>query len=307
LAPLGSLKGQTKVTQQAALPIDPKPQAATPNGAAPADTPRTSSAITVPKDDALATAADTAERSISAFSGGAAFDTALRMAKALAASTLVPKEYQGNVPNCLIAIELSSRTGASVLMVTQNLYIVHGRPGWGAQFLIGTANTSGRFTPLRFEWCGTKGKPDWGCRAVAKDRKTGEPLEGSWVTMAMANDEGWATKSGSKWKTMPEQMFMYRAGTFWTRVYAPEIGLGMQTREEIIDTTATDVTELPEALVPGSPKALEQALMGSGVIAPVAAPLNVTADGEVIEAKQKSSNADLAAEAKADERAHATK
>ncbi len=267
---------------------------------------RQSTSLVPAQENAIAAA----ERSISAFSGGTAFDTALRMAKALAASTLVPKEYQGNVPNCLIAIELSSRTGASVLMVTQNLYIVHGRPGWGAQFLIGTANTSGRFTPLRFEWQGTKGKKDWGCRAVANDRKTGDLLVGAWITWDMVEAEGWSKKAGSKWLTMPEQMFMYRSGTFWTRVYAPEIGLGMSTREEIIDTTATDVSDLPEAMAPGSPKSLEQALMGTP--APVA-PLNVTADGEVLPAaastpKPGPTEAEkLAAEAAADEKAHATK
>lgn len=266
------MKGTT-VTQQMDL-TDKKPAA---NGAT--DTPRPAAPIVPTVPESLATGGDTADRSISAFSGVAAFEGAQRMATALSKSTLVPKEYQGNVSNCLIAIELSSRTGASVLMVMQNLYIVHGRPGWGAQFLIGTANTAGRFTPLRFEWCGTKGKKDWGCRAVAKERKTGEELVGAWITWEMVEAEGWSKKNGSKWLTMPEQMFMYRAGTFWTRVYAPEIGLGMSTREEIIDTTAEEISSMPEQLAPGSPKQLEAALMASGT--------TVTADGEVLPAPSK--------------------
>jgi hypothetical protein len=249
---------------------------APPNGAT--DTPAPRAAAPIAPSCAEHIAGDTAERSISAFSSVGSFEGAQRMATALSKSSLVPKEYQGNMSNCLIAIELSSRTGASVLMVMQNLYIVHGRPGWGAQFLIGTANTSGRFSPLRFEWQGTKGKKDWGCRAVAKDRKTGEELVGAWITWEIVDGEGWSKKAGSKWLTMPEQMFMYRAGTFWTRVYAPEIGLGMATREEIVDTTGIEVVEMPNALVPGSPKALEAALMGTA-----AAPMNVTSDGEVLE------------------------
>lgn len=267
------------MTQQIDLPQQTKPA----NGAA--ETPRPAAPIVPAVEQQITAAESAAERSISAFSSVNSFEAAQRMATALSKSTLVPKEYQGNLSNCLIAIELSSRTGASVLMVMQNLYIVHGRPGWGAQFLIGTANTSGRFTPLRFEWCGTKGKDDWGCRAIAKDRRTGEELIGAWITWGMAKAEGWSTKSGSKWQTMAEQMFMYRAGTFWTRVYAPEIGLGMQTREEIVDTTGTDITELPNALMPGSPKALEAALMGSDVI---------TKDGEVIRASDKPTATELA-------------
>lgn len=266
------------MTQSASIPATGTPVA---NGAT--DTPRVAAPIVPVADNQLATSgAEAAERSISAFSSVNSFEAAQRMATALSKSTLVPKEYQGNLSNCLIAIELSSRTGASVLMVMQNLYIVHGRPGWGAQFLIGTANTSGRFTPLRFEWQGTKGKSDWGCRAVAKDRRTSEELTGAWITWEMVKAEGWSEKAGSKWKTMPEQMFMYRAGTFWTRVYAPEIGLGMQTREEIVDTTGVDVTDMPNALIPGSPKALEATLLANGVPVAVAQPLNVTNDGEVL-------------------------
>jgi hypothetical protein len=58
------------------------------------------------------------------------FELMQRAAKALAASTLVPQQFQGNLPNCLIALEMAQRIGASPLMVMQNLYIVHGRPGW---------------------------------------------------------------------------------------------------------------------------------------------------------------------------------
>jgi len=54
--------------------------------------------------------------------------------------------------------------------------------------------------------------------------------------MALAKAEGWYAKSGSKWQTMPDQMMMYRAASFFIRIYAPEISMGMQTREEIIDT-----------------------------------------------------------------------
>src|SRR5690606_30257447 len=46
---------------------------------------------------------------------------------------------------------------------------------------------------------------------------------------------GWSSKNGSKWKTMPDQMFVYRAAAFWQRAYAPDLGMGLQTQEEIHD------------------------------------------------------------------------
>jgi hypothetical protein len=51
----------------------------------------------------------------------------------------------------------------------------------------------------------------------------------------MAKNEGWSTKSGSKWKTMPELMLRYRAAAFLIRTTAPEIGLGLYTTDELKD------------------------------------------------------------------------
>jgi hypothetical protein len=51
----------------------------------------------------------------------------------------------------------------------------------------------------------------------------------------MAKAEGWSTKSGSKWLTMPELMLRYRSAAFFARIYAPDITLGMQTAEEVYD------------------------------------------------------------------------
>lgn len=191
----------------------------------------------------------------------AGYEAMTRAAVSLSKSTLVPESYRGvnGAPNCMIALNLAQRLHADVLMVMQNLYIVKGRPGWSGQFLIATANTAGKFTPLRFEWQGKAGDADWGCRAVAKDVKTGEKLEGAWITTKMCQKEGWWTKKSkdgaetSKWQSMPEQMFMYRAAAFWVRVYAPEVSMGLYTAEELHDIRERDLQQSP-AMVVGDPK-----------------------------------------------------
>ena len=165
------------------------------------------------------------------------FETAQREAKALASSDLVPTAYKGNVANTLLAMEVAQRVGASPLAVMQNLHIVQGRPSWSASFLIACVNSCGRFTPMRFE---TRGGDDasaktYAVRAIATDKESGKDCTGAWVTWAMVEAEGWSKKSGSKWLTMPEQMFMYRAAAFWSRVFAPEISLGMHTSDEVED------------------------------------------------------------------------
>ncbi len=172
-------------------------------------------------------------------------ELALKAANILSKSSLVPKEYQGNLPNCVIALNMAARMNADPLMVMQNLYIVYGRPGWSSQFLISTFNTSGRYSALRYQWVGEEGKDNYGCRAWAIEKTTGEKLEGSTVTIGIAKKEGWYDKNGSKWQTMPQQMLMYRAASWFIRAYAPELAMGMHTAEElqdVIELTPTDYT-----------------------------------------------------------------
>ncbi len=174
------------------------------------------------------------------FTSKQSLELALKAANILSKSTLVPKEYHGNLPNCVIALNMAARMNADPLMVMQNLYIVYGRPGWSSQFLISTFNTSGRFSTLRYEWVGEEGKDSWGCRAWAIEKNTEEKLVGSTVTIGIAKKEGWYDKNGSKWQTMPQQMLMYRAASWFIRAYAPELAMGMHTAEELQDAITLD-------------------------------------------------------------------
>lgn len=164
------------------------------------------------------------------------FELAQRKAKVYSESSLVPKEYQRNIGNVLIAENMARRMNADPLMVMQNLYLVHGRPGWSAQFLIATFNGCGRFSAIRYKFVGNPGSDDWGCVAYCTERETGELLEGTTITIGIAKREGWFNKQGSKWQTIPEQMLRYRAATFLIKTIAPEIGMGLQTVEELQDS-----------------------------------------------------------------------
>ncbi|WP_313495390.1 hypothetical protein [Pseudoxanthomonas mexicana] len=189
-------------------------------------------------------------------------DYALQQRKAMAysKSSLVPAAYQNNVPNVLIAMEIAARIGASDLMVMQNLYIVHGRPSWSATFLIATVNACGRFESMQFEVVGDDPtKDDYRVRAYAKHKSSGEVCRGAWITWAMVKGEGWNKKTGSKWLTMPEQMFMYRAATFWARAYAPEVAMGINTSDEVEDIQVNVVGAVRRAPL----ESLESRLLGN--------------------------------------------
>jgi hypothetical protein len=178
------------------------------------------------------------------FGSAQGFELMQRGAKLLAASSLVPKEYINNIPNCSIALNMATRLRADPLLVMQNLYLVHGRPGWSAKFLIATFNQCGRFTTARYEKKGVEGEMDYGVRAWATELATGERVEGPWITWRLVNDENWLKKAGSKWQTMPEKMFMYRAAAWMIDTHAPELSMGISTVEELHDAfdQAKDVT-----------------------------------------------------------------
>ena len=178
------------------------------------------------------------------------FELAQRSAKALACSTMVPKEYQNNVANVLVALDLAARIGSPPMLVMQNLHIIHGKPGWSAKYLIGSFNACGRFSPMEFIMVGEKGQEGYGCYAKTTDLKTGATITGPEITIAISKAEGWMQKSGSKWRTIPDLMLRYRAGAWLVNTVAPEISLGLLTAEEAHDIAPErDIT--PRAQEPG--------------------------------------------------------
>lgn len=203
------------------------------------------------------------------------YELMLRTAKLLSSSTLVPAAYRAHdekkgenknaIPNCVIALNMSYRMGADPLMVMQNLYVVEGRPSWSSQWIIAAINGCGRFSPLRFEikslgekkveysvteWVNrekttkklTATVQNIECVAWAIEKESGEKITSPAVSVEMSVKEGWYGKSGSKWQTMPEVMLRYRTASFFGKLYAPELLMGLQTVEEIQDARVMEAS-----------------------------------------------------------------
>ncbi|MBR8434856.1 hypothetical protein KDW37_29260 [Burkholderia cenocepacia] len=171
------------------------------------------------------------------------------------------KESRDNpnaLANAVVALNMAQRMGADPLMVMQNLYIVEGRPSWSSQWIIAAVNGCGRFSPLRFDikvlgaknvdyvetfWENNQRQKrtisvpitDKVCVAWAIEKETGERIESPAVSIEMAVKEGWYTKNGSKWQTMDEVMLRYRTASFFGKLYAPELLMGLTTVEEAAD------------------------------------------------------------------------
>ncbi|MFZ8001693.1 recombinase RecT [Acinetobacter lwoffii] len=195
-----------------------------------------------------------------------------------------PEANPNGVSNCIIALNMAQRLGADPMMIMQNLYLVDGRPSWSSQFIIAAINSSGRYSPLRFDITGgeeeveipyavtewvynqaTKKKEpvesnqtarvkNYKCVAWVVEKATGERLESTPITMEMAVKEGWYQKNGSKWQSMPEQMLRYRAASFFGRIYAPDLLMGLRTQEEEMESII-DIT--PEPAPQEAPQTLD--------------------------------------------------
>lgn len=232
---------------------------------------------------------ETRERGLNLFDPQS-LETIQRACKMFAYSELVPDMYKVSeknpeskaIANCMIALDISNRMGASPLMVMQNLVIIYGRPSWSSKFLIATVNTCGRFNALQYEFTnlGKVGKitittyeKKWvnganggkgyyaneakqetfdgtaldniQCICFTTEKGKSDVLKSNAVTIEMAIKEGWYTKAGSKWRTMPQQMLMYRSASFWTNAYAPELSMGMRTEDEIRDTESEVIESAP--------------------------------------------------------------
>ena len=198
---------------------------------------------------------EAASKSLPVFASNESFELAQRAAKLLSASDLVPESFRGSLPNCLLALNIAQRLGADPFSVLQNVSMIRGKPSWSASFLIGMVNSSGRFTPLQFRMTGEG--DDLTCVAHAKCKQTGGPDRICPVSIRLAKSEGWYDKPGSKWKgEMAPLMLRYRAGAFFSRIYAPDLTLGMRTAEEEIEIRDVEVTP-PAPLFEAAPPSIE--------------------------------------------------
>ena len=206
---------------------------------------------------------DVSEKSI--FSNVEKFQQVQFMAEFLSQSDLVPKDYQKKPANVLIALSMAERMKADPMMVMRNLYVIHGRPSWSSQFLIACANSCGRFSSLQYEFSGTVNADDWSCFAYATELSTNQVVKGPTVSIAMAKAEGWHGKNGSKWKTLPELMLTYRAAAFFIRTKAPEVSMGIYTKDEELERgRAVVVNNGPAPTRASAPRSTENMLDNLG-------------------------------------------
>jgi len=162
------------------------------------------------------------------------FEQLWRVGKLFADSSLVPEALRGKPGDCMIALTMADALQENPVTVMQNIYFVHGKPGWQAQYMIAKANQSGVFKG-GIKWRQEGEGDSLKVTAYATLAEDDEEVNFT-VSMKMAKAEGWTSRSGNKYGSMPELMLRYRSATLLVRLYAPHVMMGMHTVDEIRDT-----------------------------------------------------------------------
>lgn len=149
---------------------------------------------------------------------------ALQMAETISKSSLVPKDYQGNPGNVLVAIQWGMEVGLGPLQAMQNIAVINGRPTlWGDALLaLCKANPVCEYIT---EDCD-------GQTAICTAKRRGDP---SPVVREFSIEEakraGLLGKAGP-WTQYPKRMLQMRARGYCLRDAFPDVLKGMAVAEE---------------------------------------------------------------------------
>lgn len=217
------------------------------------------------------------------------------------ARATVPVHLRGNPGDCLAIVMQAARWGMDPFAVAQKTHLVSGTLGYEAQLVASVVNSSNIITSrMRFEWFGPWEKivgkfkavesrskkdddgnpkkfivPAWeqrdeeglGIKVSATLRGETEPRE---LTLMMTQAR---TRNSTLWTEDPKQQIAYLAQKRWTRLYAPDVLLGVYTPDEIDDRPprnmgmadvvgTTDAPQASDAL-----RAMAEAAAGKGLAA----------------------------------------
>lgn len=169
--------------------------------------------------------------------------------------TTVPQHLRGSKGDCFAIVLQSMQWGMNPFAVAQKTHLVNGTLGYEAQLVSAVINTSGAVKDrFHFEWYGPWEKVI-GKFSIKKGEK-GEYRVPGWT---MADEEGcgikvWATLKGEAqprvlelllaqarvrnstlWADDPKQQLAYLAQKRWSRLYAPDVIMGVYSPDEMAE------------------------------------------------------------------------
>lgn len=181
---------------------------------------------------------------------GDSMDKMLKFSQMMATSKItIPKHLQGNAGDCFAIVMQAMQWGMNPFAVAQKTHLVNGVLGYEAQLVNAVINSRAPITTrLNYEWFGdwskVNGKADnstnVGVIVSAVMKGEIEPRELS-ISMAQVGK----VRNSPLWESDPRQQLAYLATKRWSRLYCPDVILGVYTADEFEEIEPKDVTPQP--------------------------------------------------------------
>ena len=208
-------------------------------------------------------------------------DEALRMAEIMSRASIVPKDYQGNPGNILVAIQWGAEIGLPPLQAMQNLAVINGRPALWGDAVIALVRGSGLLETIHEDITADV--------ATCTVKRKGEPPASRSFSVEDAKRAGLYGKQGP-WQQYPKRMLQMRARAWALRDVFPDVLRGVHVAEEAQDLPAERAMGQAEIIPNGQPGHGPTASRTDSLKAQLAArkaatsqPAPVMADGEPAE------------------------
>lgn len=154
-------------------------------------------------------------------------EEAFKFAEILSKSKLVPKDFEGNQGNILVAIQWGAELGLQPMQAMQNIAVINGRPSLWGDSVIALVKGS----PL----CEYVVEEVTDKSATCRVKRRGEPEQIRTFTAEDARTAGLWNKQGP-WTNYPKRMMQMRARSWALRDVFPDVLRGMPVAEELMDT-----------------------------------------------------------------------
>lgn len=177
-------------------------------------------------------------------------DEAWSVADALARSSFVPKVYQGQPANILVAMQMGAEVGLGPLQSVQSICVINGQPSlWGDAML---ALVQGSVLCESFEeGFDVESQTGW----ARTRRRNREPVE-QLFTIDMAQRAGLTGKPGP-WKLYPERMCKLKARNWLCRDVYPDVLRGL-SRLNVIERDLVDIGDSQQSRKQQQPQQQKQ-------------------------------------------------
>lgn len=214
---------------------------------------------------------------------GDSLDRMFKVAEFMASSkTTLPAHFRGNPADCLAVVMQSMQWDMNPFAVAQKTHLVNGVLGYEAQLvnavITSRAPVTGR---LEYEWFG-----DWSKvigKFIIKNGDKGEYRQPGWK---LEDEEGlgvsvWATFKGESqprrldlllaqartrnstlWADDPRQQLAYLATKRWSRLYCPDVIMGVYSPDEMEEVQSRDMGAAVVVNEPEKPKAVVGIIYG---------------------------------------------